>query len=216
MLKNIDWEKWNDKMYSLHPTPYHSILAGVIERRRVSVISRLAQIKNDDIVLEIGCEQGLLLKSLPDCKQKVGLDISTKILKAARKVLGKKTILIKADAQNTINLGTIKPTTIICSQTLEHVMYPEKIMDNIKKLSYKQTRIVISVPNELFMLKIKTFLKSIRVINWLLPGIEDHVSEWHLQIFTDKKVRELVEKNFHIKKSIRVFNIYLVYLLEIK
>lgn len=207
--------RWNDLMYRKHPTPYNHPIAGLIEKYRVFIINNLARIKPDDTVLEIGCEGGHLLSLLPSCR-KIGIDISRAALKKAKKILGNNVKLIYADAERKINLPKENLDVIICSQTLEHVKHPEKIMDNIKKLSHTNTRIIISVPNEKFILKVKKLLKSIKLFSVFLKGIEDRTSEWHIQVFDDKLVKKLVSKDFDILKSTKVFNIYLVYLLKRK
>lgn len=216
MPHKSDLEKWNDAMYVAHPTPYQNQIAGIIERKRVAIIKELCGVKKSDSLIEIGCEQGLLLNELPDCKKKVGLDISAVALKDAKRRLGGRATFIKADAEKKIKLPDNSFDCLVCSQTLEHVAYPEKIMDNIKRLAKKKARIVISVPNELFMLKIKIFFKKIGILQWLFPGIEEGVSEWHLQVFTDQKVKDMLADDFEIVKSRRAFNIYLIYLLKKK
>ncbi len=47
-----------------------------------------------------------------------------------------------------------------------------------------------------------------------MKGIEDHTSEWHIQVFNDNKVKDLISLDFKVLRSVRVFNIYLVYLLQ--
>lgn len=203
-------------MYVAHPTPYHNKVAGIIERKRAAIIKEMANVKKKDALIEIGCEQGILMDALPDCREKVGLDISAAALKDAKRRLDGRARFIKADAEKKINLPAESFDVLVCSQTLEHVKHPEAIMENMKRLAKKNARIVISVPNELFMLSIKTFLKKIGLIQWLFPGIEEGVSEWHLQVFTDKKVRELVKEDFEIVSHKRAFNVYLIYLLRKK
>ncbi len=90
------------------------------------------------------------------------------------------------------------------------------MLDNIRKLAHSKTRIIVSVPNEKFILRIKKFLKSLKLMNMFMKGIEDHTSEWHIQVFDDKLVKKLVKKDFDILKTTRIFNIYLVYLLRKK
>lgn len=203
-------------MYVAHPTPYQNQIAGIIERRRVAFIKEMCQVKKNDSLIEIGCEQGTLLAELPDCKNKVGLDISAVALKDAQRRLGDRATFVKADAEEKIKLPDNSFDCLICSQTLEHVAHPEKILNNMHRLAKKNARIVISVPNELFMLRLKTFFKKIGILQWLFPGIEEGVSEWHLQVFTHQKVKDLVAKDFEIIEHRRAFNIYLIYLLKKK
>ncbi|EKD79706.1 MAG: 3-demethylubiquinone-9 3-O-methyltransferase [uncultured bacterium] len=216
MPHKSDLEKWNDAMYVAHPTPYQNKVAGIIERARARIIKELAMVKKSDDLIEIGCEQGVLLDYLPDCRKKVGLDISEVALKDAKRRLDGRARFLKADAEKPIKLPANSFSVLVCSQTLEHVKNPEAIMSNMKRLSKKNARIVISVPNELFMLRIKTIFKKLGILQWLFPGIEEGVSEWHLQVFTDKKVKELVEDDFEIVAHRRAFNIYLIYLLRKK
>lgn len=205
---------WNNVMYSRHPSPYHHKLAGIIEKARVFAIKRLAKINDSDVVLEIGCEQGHLLSSLPKTQTMIGVDISDLALKDAFKRLGDKAKLIHANAEQKLTLPIESADVIICSQTLEHVKEPEKIMQNIHQLSKSSSRIVISVPDEVFLQKLKRMLISFYPFKILLSGIENGQSEWHLQVFTDKKVRDLVEKDFEVVSFKKVFKIYLVYLLK--
>lgn len=216
MAHKTDLEKWNDAMYLAHPTPYQNKIAGIVERARLGLFAKLTDIKPKDTVLEIGCEQGVLLAALPSCKQKVGVDISEVALKDAARRLGKKAKFLKADAEKKIALPDHSFDCIVCSQMLEHVAHPELVLANIKRLAKPEARIVISVPNEVFMLGMKRFLKRLGLIQWLFPGIEEEVSEWHLQVFTDSKMRKLVEANFEIIEAKRAYNIYLVYLLRLK
>lgn len=216
MPHKSDLAKWNDAMYVAHPTPYQNPVAGMIERRRIYWFKKLCDIKMKDALIEIGCEQGMLLDALPDCKKKVGFDISVVALKDAKRRLGDRATFIQGDAEKKIKLPDKSFDVLVCSQTLEHVAHPEAIMENMKRLAKKNARIVISVPNEIFMLRVKTFLKNIGVINWLFPGIETKTSEWHLQVFTHEMVKELVAKDFEIVEHRRAFNVYLIYLLKLK
>src|SRR4051812_32658614 len=67
---------WNDAMYAKHPTPYGGGIAGAISAARVRTVLRLAKIRPEDAVLELGCESGHLLLQVPACRLRVGADIS--------------------------------------------------------------------------------------------------------------------------------------------
>jgi len=214
MPKRSDLEKWNDAMYLVHPTPYQNKIAGIIERQRVKAICKLARASNKDSVLEIGCEQGVLLEKFLNTKRVIGVDISQMALKDAKRRLGAKAKLIQADAEKQLKIPGDLFEIIICSQMLEHVKSPKKVINNIWRLAKNNGRIIMSVPNELHLLKMKNILKSLGLLQWLFPGIEEKVSEWHLQVFTDKKFRKLIKNKFTIEKTMRIFGVYLVYLLK--
>ena len=214
MPKRTDLEQWNDAMYLAHPTPYFNRIAGVIEHSRLKTVAGFASVTMNDSLVELGCEQGILLASLPKARRMVGVDISSVALKDARRRLGKRAELIQADVEKPLNVIKEEFDVVICSQLLEHVENPKAVMENIRKLAKDKARVVISVPNELFILRIKRLLRRIGLLQLLFPGIEEEVSEWHLQVFTEKKVKRLVGNDFVIRRSRRPFNVYLVYLLK--
>ncbi|MBN1169331.1 class I SAM-dependent methyltransferase [Candidatus Woesebacteria bacterium] len=209
--------QWNDAMYQYHPTPYTGKIAGIIERKRVDTIIELANITKKDSVLEIGCERGQILSKIESAKRIVGLDVSKVALDDAKKMLGDKAELIFADAEKPIRSRVLKKNSfdvVICSQTLEHVANPWEVLKNIHYLAKDNARIVISVPNELFMLRIKRLMTKFRLMDKLFPNIEPEISEWHLQIFTHEIMEKQVGKLFKIEKLDRAFNVYLIYLLS--
>lgn len=221
MIKKSDHTKrlseWNDCMYQEHPTPYESIIAGIIERKRLEKIIDLCSIKESDHILEIGCESGHILSKVGKVNRLVGVDISEIALSDSKKRLNGNAELIFADFEKPVKKKSLQQQSfdvIICSQVLEHVVNPDAIMKNIYKLAKKDARIVISVPNELFMLSIKKMIKKIGIMDLLLPGIEPKISEWHLQIFTHNEVKRLISSDFEVVKFRRAYNIYLIYLLK--
>ena len=83
------YQRWNEPDFPRfliiqiqHPTPYYG-LAGLVEKARLRAINKLADIQPNDSVLEIGCEAGNLMLSLPQASRMVGFDISQKALDVA-------------------------------------------------------------------------------------------------------------------------------------
>ena len=133
MDKNI--AKWNDEMYTKHSTPYHNGLAGWIQNARVRTVIRLASVRLNDSVLEVGCEAGGLLLKLPDCRKRLGVDISGKamaiaIQRAAERNL-QKVYFQKLDASKPMPFQQGRFNVIIASEILEHVHQPRKVLENI-------------------------------------------------------------------------------------
>ena len=60
-----DYHKWNDEMYSKHPTRravYHkNPIVRLFEGTRIKYVIKFANIKETDRLLEVGCEEGILL-----------------------------------------------------------------------------------------------------------------------------------------------------------
>lgn len=199
-------------MYLVHPTPYHNPIAGIIERARVFVVSNFAQIKPSDHVLEVGCESGGLLSRLPYCKRLVGLDISPRALEDARINVHRRVELVEHDAEKPFPFPKQSFDVVICSQLLEHVENPDKVVKNIIPVVKKGSRVVFSVPDEPFLETMKNFFKKLSLLQILFPGIEEKQSEWHLQAFTKQKMKNLIKKPLKTKKHARVFGVYHVFL----
>ena len=156
---NAELAAWNDQMYQRHPTPYSGI-AGSIEWARVSAILKMARIKVDDTVLEIGCEGGNLLYQCPDAERIVGVDISSRALQDAHHLFKsnkRSAEFFQLDAQVPLPFSEGEFSVIICSEVLEHVNKPENVLRNIYQIANTDTRIIISVPTE----EIKLFIKKI-------------------------------------------------------
>ena len=199
--------QWNDEMYGKHATHY-SGLAGLPELIRARIIRSLADIRAPDTVLEVGCEAGNLMTRLPRCRRLVGVDISGAALRDARKQfqgINRQAEFLQCDAAKSLPFKTGEFTVVVCSQTLEHVEEPEKIIENIVEISTPQTRIILTVNDEERNLKIKRFLIRLRLMRILLPTIETKTSEWHLQDFSKSSFLDLVSA------KLRIVNLHYLY-----
>jgi len=192
---------WNDDMYHKHPTPYGGTIAGLISAARVRTIVRLARIQPGDAVLEIGCEAGHVLVSLPPCKRLVGADISADALADAQALAHEKRREIECvqlDAEEALSFERGAFDVVILSEILEHVRSPRTVLERVRAICTPQTRVVITVPIERPKLAIKRALSSVGLLALLFPGIEKEQSEWHLQIFSKALIRDVTAGLFRI------------------
>ena len=197
-----DLAEWNDRMFEKHPTPYHG-LAGWVERARLAAIARAAAIGPDDRVLEVGCEAGTLLLSLPQPARLVGFDISAKALAQARERAtseGRRAEFFQGDASEPLPFSPGDFSVIVCSEMLEHVDDPRRVLERIHAIAEPETRIVFTVPYEKPKLAIKKLLTSLGLTKWLLPGIEDGMSEWHLHEFSREKLVTEMQGLFGVER----------------
>jgi len=210
---------WNDRMYAKHPTPYLG-MAGFVEKIRVRKVQQLANLKRSDTVLEIGCEAGNLLLTLPDVNSKTGLDISLKALRKAKahakQVKATNVSWIQGDAMKSFSFKRGQFSVIICSETLEHVLDPQKVIENISKICNKNTRVIITVPNEKPKLILKNWLTRAGALHWLMPNIEEGQSEWHLHAFTRELLAYLVKKDFTIFNSSSILGLHEIMVLKLR
>ena len=197
-------QKWNEAMYSRFPTAnaYESknFLVRFIEQQRVKTVIDLSDIKKSNRVIEIGCEAGYLLKRLLNAKEVVGLDIARTALKDAQKYIkSDKVKFICADASN-IPFEDNYFDKIICSQTLEHLNNPGEVVAEMYRIVKPKGTVIISVPNERMLSKIKKFFVKIGLFSLLFPKIEPRTSSWHLQSFDRKSISKILNKYFKIQR----------------
>lgn len=193
---------WNDRMYLKHPTPCSGI-TGVIGRSRLRTILNFAQIKSDDAVLEIGCESGNLLVKVPNARRIVGADISEIALENAVRLFenrGRFAEFLQLDAEQPLPFSRGEFDVIICSETLEHVQNPRAVLENIHRISTADTRIVISIPIEAPKVFIKKLLSTTGLLKVLFGSIEAGQSEWHLHVFSKKKLHDMTFGLFEVKR----------------
>ncbi|MHC4623101.1 MAG: class I SAM-dependent methyltransferase [Planctomycetota bacterium] len=207
--------EWNNRMYREHPTPYTGA-AGVLERARVRTVLSLAEVSPDDAVLEVGCESGHLLASIPEARRIVGLDLSRTALEDAVRLLKSRSNEVQffqLDAQSALPFLRGEFDVILCSELLEHTENPRAVLENIHDLCGEQTRVVISVPIEATKVLIKNFLVATGLLKMVLPGIESKQSEWHLHAFSKERLWESSRGLFRIEQDRTVWAIHYVALM---
>lgn len=209
---------WNNEMYHRHATPYGRGIAGRISRARVDQVKAFARIGPSDAVLELGCERGSLLLSLPACRRLVGSDISSAALADAAVTAKEKgralTEFIQHDAEEPLPFTQAEFDVIIASEMLEHVPSPRKVLENIAAIATADTRLVISVPIEKPKLMIKSALRKTGLLGLLFPGIEAGQSEWHLHQFDKRMVTDCCAGLFAIESMKNIWGCHYVALLR--
>lgn len=103
---------------------------------------------------------------------------------------------------------------IIASELLEHVHEPRKVVENIYALSNAGTRIIITVPLEKPKLIAKKILTKLCIMKLLFPGIEEGMSQWHLQYFSKKMLLQMVSDLFRVVKTKNVWGSHYVVLMH--
>ena len=228
-IKPKEFKEWNDKMvqkydpdaFHHHPNP----VVRFIEIRRVRAILKLmgSPYKGDPI-LEVGCGAGNILEKAPSGNL-FGADIAAFILTKAKQKLGNKVVLFQADAQNLPFKNQVFKQ-VICSEVLEHLLDPLASLQEITRILDHKGFAIVSVPNELWINRIKGILLRLGIFDWLLhhrgggygempERMED---EWHLHVFTLEEWSTLFKKFFkvtHLKK-IPFFWLPLRYVMRLK
>jgi ubiquinone/menaquinone biosynthesis C-methylase UbiE len=128
----------------------------------------------------------------------MGMDISKEALKMARQKLGDDIPLFEHDITKIFDTEIEPPDYLICSETLEHIPDADKAVEGIFQLAKKETIVIITVPIEKYKNQIKSILTKLGLFNRLFPGIENALSEWHVQDFSKQDLHELVKDKFTV------------------
>ncbi len=144
-------------------------------------------IKENSIVLDVGCNTGFLGKKLRE-KGIVsdGIDINEEALREAKKYYRK---VFRRDLYNpNLKLNNNKYNYIVFSDVLEHLPRPDILLTRCRKYLEKDGLIIISMPN----------IARIQIRLGLLFGKFDYtrggiLGEDHLRFFTKKSATKMIE-----------------------
>lgn len=214
-----DFAQWNEEMaYKYDPEAYHlrsNFLIRWIERRRVNAILRFLNIKSQDSVLEIGCGAGNILEQIKS-HQLHGIDLSTFLLKKSQQRLAFcQAKLAQANAER-LPFVNRRFSKLVCSEVLEHVANPRRVIAEIARVAEANSVIVISVPNEFWIDRVKGIIRRLGLARWLLQGNkgsynspDQMTDEWHLHSF-DLALLEEVSKNILVIQQTKAVPLSLI------
>lgn len=218
-MKNNDYsrsfsggfENWNEKMaQKYNPENYFknsNFIVKFIENSRRKNIIKLLNPQNEDRIIELGCGAGNLMEKIKSAKELTGVDISDFLIDLAkRKKYQVKTKFVKANIEKLPQeITETKFDKIYCSEVLEHVESPENVLREVKKIISKNGTLVVSIPNENLINKLKNILIKFKIFSFIFPKISKKMDEeWHLHFFNINKIKKLTEKDYYIKKIKRI------------
>ena len=208
-----EFRDWNERMLEKYdPDAFHhhsNFIVRFIERARVKSIFKLIDIKTEDCIIEIGCGAGNVIEKA-STRKLFGVDISFSVLRKARQRLNERVHLLQADAQN-LPCKDKSFTYIICSEVLEHLLDPSAAIKEMVRILKTQGAVVLSVPNESMINRIKGILIRFGIFQWLFqsrgnyPEMSERMEdEWHLHAFELKEWLDLFRKYFKMTHLGRV------------
>jgi SAM-dependent methyltransferase len=119
--------------------------AGFRNRRRLSLLTQLIEVKEDDAILEIGPNTGLLLDALkPKAKSVIGIDINAD---AVRKMARPDIVCMGA---TDLKFGAKSFNTVIGIEVFEHISDLQKVFSEIARVLVDNGKCYMTVPFELF------------------------------------------------------------------
>lgn len=208
-MDSSELAEWNDKMVLKHHkngTLFESKnpLLRFIEKIRLKKIIQASQLKENDIVLDLGCGEGFLISLLPNLKKIVGIDISKIALKRAQEIVGSRPNLeLRWGNAQKLDMVNESFDKIISSEMLEHLPDPQKAMQEIHRLLKTNGLAVISLPDEKrikLIMKIANFFFLNKILH---AARKQEEYDWHLH-HGDKRFISSISKNlFEVEKIYR-------------
>ncbi|MGH3134106.1 MAG: class I SAM-dependent methyltransferase [Gaiellaceae bacterium] len=130
-------------------------------------------------VLDLGCRSGALTRHFLDGNEVVGVDVDREAL-AKAKELGVKPVV--ADVEEPLPFPDETFDAVVAGEVLEHLSFPEVLMEEVRRVLEPGGVIVGSVPNAF---RIQGRLR-------FLLGLPPEDDPMHLHMFSPDQVRELL------------------------
>lgn len=132
---------------------------------------------------------GAAAGTVPEHGRLVGVDLSERMLELALKRLqplrsaGVEMELHRAAAEE-LPFEDGSFDVIVCTEVLEHVVDPAAVIRELARVARPAARIVMSVPNEPLINRLKRIVGAFGLFDRLLPGIPKKMDdEWHIHSF---------------------------------
>ena len=202
------FEQWNevhalkhdlDKFYN-HPNR----LFRYIENKRVSTLIKFADIKEDNLVLEVGCGAGNILERIPKGIL-YGVDISSIQIERAKKRLGDKATIIKCPGES-LPFDDKYFDRILCTEVFEHVFDPLPVLMELHRTLKDNGIVSLSVPNERLINFTKRSLSAAGMKRILKPkesgwdlSLKNNLEEWHLHSYSLGLIKKQIRNIFRIQ-----------------
>jgi ubiquinone/menaquinone biosynthesis C-methylase UbiE len=203
---------WNEEMVQrFDPDAYHTrapLPIRAVERLRVRAIRRLLDAGDKTRVLEVGVGGGNVLERVPG--RRFGIDLSPFILHKAKARLGASAELVRGDAM-TLPFADASFDRVFCSEVLEHVLEPEAVVREMRRVLAAGGFAVVSVPNEALINRVKAIVFRLPLGRRLVGGgagdyrvSEKMDDEWHLHEFDRARLERAVAGLFDIDALVGV------------
>lgn len=142
-VEEYDWVEAADELIGPE-----TILHKMREREMKKIIKKFGR----EPFVDVGCGTGLILRHLP--VGSIGLDLNPRNI-AKAKIHAPKAQFILADIEQRLPLNDNSCNTVICTEVLEHLLYPEKTLEEIKRILKPGGLLLGSVPGKSWLWKLR-------------------------------------------------------------
>jgi ubiquinone/menaquinone biosynthesis C-methylase UbiE len=200
-LSRDNFIPWNEEMARKYdPDAYHnhpSWLIRTVERMRCRAVRGFCDCAGANTpVADIGCGAGNLIPYF-DGVPYIAMDISSLMLERARAKKRDGVRFVRGNVEQLpFKSGSIK--CMFCSEVIEHVLEPARLMDEMHRVLHGDGTAVISIPNEKLIDFIKKVLPNIGKSESGYKAPDRMRDEWHIHVFGAAKFRALAAGKFRI------------------
>ena len=199
--------RYDQEAFSHHP----SSIVRWVENTRVAAVIKQLDAGPEDRILDAGCGSGKILGRLSG-KERHGVDLSKFMVDLARQRLDASVKVIRGDAEH-LPYPDGFFDRVVASSLFSHVLNPEQVVAELKRVTKPGGRVVISVSDEDQIERGMRWVKALGLQRRFfgttaVPG-GDHKAqvyniEYHLRRFSLKRLREVVGGNLSEAAVIKV------------
>lgn len=191
--------KWNEQMFVKHGNEsrfkHANPAISYISNHRKRATLKFLSPKSTDRILDAGCGSGIILREIKKGNV-IGIDCSATAIRQAKKNIQSKNIkLMIADVQK-LPFKNNAFNKIVCSEVLEHLPKPSRVIDELRRVSTKDAIIIFTIPNQPLLDAIAGILRKFNI----KKGELDLSMEWHIHKFNLKKFKQLIKNKLKIIK----------------
>jgi ubiquinone/menaquinone biosynthesis C-methylase UbiE len=198
---------WNEQMIRKYdPDVFHHHPKGIVrwvETRRTAAVLRSIAAKPEHSILDVGCGTGTMLSRLPG-NQRIGIDLSRFMVNRARERLGSSVQVLLGDAEE-LPFPTASFDRVIASSLFSHVLHPDRVAAELKRVLKPGGRIVVSVSDE-DQIEKGMLLAHVLLFDRFFLRQEGQVRvfnvEYHLHKFSRKRMRDVMGEGV-VERSLR-------------
>jgi ubiquinone/menaquinone biosynthesis C-methylase UbiE len=201
-VKVLEFESWNERMFVRYGNDrlyYHpNRIIRMIQAQRIKTIVKFMDVVDSDAVLDVGCGEGYIFSRLPWAVRRVGVDLSLSALEIA----GRRNAEIEWIRSDVKNMPFESHTfdKVCCSEVIEHVLDPEAVIGELYRVVKPTGSVVITVPNEQMINRVKDMVLNTRLGRRIFPDIPLR-TEWHLTEYTPQLLRSQICRHFNIQRE---------------
>lgn len=196
--------EWNEEMAKKYPTSRlyknKNFLMRFWNNSRINAIFNFLDISPKDNVLDLGCEEGYVLRLIKS-KLAVGLDMSKYALWVASMRVDSG-VFVRGDARKLPFLDNAFDKMIV-TELIEHVLDPQDVLFEVLRVLKKGGKVAFTFPDE----RIRDFLKDVLDMAGLYSIFLKNVpkrTEWHINKFTMHSFIDILPSELQIVSRYRV------------